>query len=108
MKLVVSGIANREIAAATQWLEDREPGLGTMFTAAMRRVFASIKENPLQFGPAPGFSHDEQVRIGLVKPFNYLVYFVTKETAQEVLIAAIHHGNRKPLRWADRLDQLDE
>jgi hypothetical protein len=47
--LIIGREAEAEIAAAQDWYDERIPGLGAEFIAAVKRVVAAIAENPFQY-----------------------------------------------------------
>jgi hypothetical protein len=62
--------AERELLDAERWYEDRKPGLGIEFRAALDEVLARVRALPLNFPKAHG-----DKRRALVPRFPYGLYF---------------------------------
>jgi toxin ParE1/3/4 len=82
--------AEREIAAAALWYEDRRVGLGAEFIAELRRTLTEISERPLSF-PIDYRS----ARRALLGRFPYKIYFVLLAADDIVVIAVLHAKQRK-------------
>lgn len=82
--LVVRRAARCDVGDAAEWYEKQKPGLGSVFAEAVESLLHEIAETPLRFPVADG-----DVRVALVQPYRYAVYFrVRLETV--VVIAVVH------------------
>jgi toxin ParE1/3/4 len=80
---------------AASWYEREREGLGSAFLARLRRTFARIETQPLQF---PQVTAD--IRRALVGRFPFGVFFVVEE--QTATVIAIMHLHRHPSSWRGR------
>lgn len=96
MKLVrVEPEVFADLAEASDWYEAQQPGLGTRFEHAMRKLFVMIGERPDSFRVEDG-----SVRSAFTEPFPYKVYYINLPA--EVRIFAVLHGARDPRSWRSR------
>ncbi|MFH0822324.1 MAG: type II toxin-antitoxin system RelE/ParE family toxin [Pseudomonadota bacterium] len=94
-RIVSEPRANLDVAAAFDWYENREPGLGKRFAEEVRATFDRIAESP--------FAYQEirsGIRRAIVRRFPYVVYFVVEPG--EVVVLAVLHVNRDPKEWQRR------
>jgi plasmid stabilization system protein ParE len=84
------------MAEAAFWYEQREPGLGDRFKAAVDATKLLIQEQP-----GLGAPHRRQTRMRLVKRCPYHVIY--RELEDKIVIVAVAHGKRLPGYWEDRL-----
>lgn len=94
-RLTLRPVARAEIEEAYGWYEERRPGLGTEFLAAVRDALAAVEEAPRRY---PVIRND--VRRAMVRRFPYSILYVAEPDATVVL--ACFHGRRDPRRWHDR------
>jgi len=87
--------AERELFDAERWYEDRKPGLGIEFRAALDEVLARVRALPLGFPKAHG-----DKRRALVPRFPYGLYFAL--VRDQVVVVGIVHGHRDPAVWTSR------
>jgi plasmid stabilization system protein ParE len=85
-------MARDEFDAGADWYEQRRPGRGAKFTAAVRVVLDRISEQP-DFYPQVF----EDVREALVKKYPYCVY--DRAESNQVLVLAVFHTARDPAVW---------
>jgi toxin ParE1/3/4 len=95
MTVVFLEEASLELQDAAQWYEESEPGLGVKFRNELEHVITRISQDPLLWAEQ---SHGYRRVNCPVFPY-YVAYFIR---GNEILIAAIAHGRRKPLYWKKR------
>ena len=93
--------AEADIQEASEWYEDREPGLGGRFLDELGSTFTKIRLSPLQF---PRIARS--LRRALLRRFPYTIYFVLSDDVS-VAVVAVLHQRRKPGIWKQRL-QLED
>lgn len=96
MKVRVVAAAERELAEAVDYYNEQRPGLGFEFASEVRNAFNRIAEFPDAWPP---FS--VRSRRCLVSGFPFGVLY--RSDADEILILAIMHLKRSPVRWQDRI-----
>ncbi len=84
-----------EIDEAFRWYEQKRPGLGDDFLAAIEEVF-----NRLRTMPQIHQTVYRDVRRALPKRFPYAVYYRVHDDRVEVI--SVHHSSRDPSRWQSR------
>ena len=89
---VIEDEAERELAAAVDFYEARESGLGLRFAREFRVFSKSICDDPKRFP----FASRQTRKARLPKPWPYSVYFVIKPHTFEIVISTIWHGARNP------------
>jgi plasmid stabilization system protein ParE len=89
-------LADRELAEAIQFYEDRVPGLGSRFHDHVRRAVDFLREFPLA---SPVL--DYGVRKRVVRKFPYNVLYSVED--DYLFILAVAHHKRRPNYWIDRL-----
>lgn len=82
----------RDVADAIAWYEQRSPGLGDRFRAAVDDRFDAIQENPERFGVA-----FDDFRFARVFRFPYVVLFRVRTEA--VHVVGVFHGASDPKKW---------
>lgn len=87
--------AKDEFDAATDWYEQRRPGLGTALVDRVREVFTRIAVNPQMHATVY-----QSIRKAVVRQFPYVVLY--KEEAGEVIVVAVFHTARDPSSWQSR------
>jgi plasmid stabilization system protein ParE len=87
--------AERELLDAEQWYEERGPGLGRQFRAAVDQTVASVSTSPLRF---PIVEADK--RRALVSLFPYALYFALVDDC--VVVVGVLHARRDPAVWKSR------
>jgi toxin ParE1/3/4 len=97
MRLELHPEALVEYEGAVTYYEDRQPGLGGRFVAAVEVAFDSIRENPARY---PFLAQDVQRRLTRVFPYAVL-YTVEPEY---ILVIAVMHCHQAPGYWRSRAD----
>jgi len=87
--------AERELLDAEGWYEDRRPGLGREFRAALDEVLARVRTLPHSFPKVHG-----DKRRALVPRFPYGLYFAL--VRDQVVVVGVVHGHRDPAVWTSR------
>ena len=97
MKLMVLSCAEQEFVEAVDYYNVECPGLSYEFAAEVRQTFSRITNHPEAW---PQFS--SRARRCLVDRFPYGVLYQVRDDC--ILIAAIMHLKRDPVRWQQRLE----
>ncbi len=97
MQLIIRPTAEMDVQEASDWYEEREPGLGASFLDELRNTFTRIRLMPLQFPNIRG-----GLRGALLHRFPYAIYFVTRDERRVVVIAVLHQ-HRSPSVLKKRL-----
>ena len=93
--------AEQELLEAACWYEQRRPGLGLEFLAAIRAAVELIQHDPAGGSRVPGVKDEVPARRIVLRRFPYAVVFLELET--EVRILAFAHARRRPGYWSGRL-----
>ena len=94
-RFIVRPQARLELAEASDWYDERNPGLGDEFLHAFDEAVVAIRRNPFQYQAIRG----KRRRVGLGK-FPYgLIYIVSDD---EIIVISCFHGHRDPSRWKAR------
>lgn len=74
--------AEAGLVADVDWYDEREPGVGSRFTDAVRAAIESAVEDPAAWAVLPGWEREPVVRSKTVTGFPYrVVYFVEDEVS---------------------------
>ncbi len=95
-ELIVGPEAEGEIAEARDWYDERVPGLGADFVAAVRNKITAIADNPLQYQPVW-----KLYRRAVLHRFPYLLVYAVSDHV--IRVVACVHGQRDPKDWQERL-----
>ena len=88
--------AERDVAEARDWYEDRSPGLGGQFVDEVDAAVQRLRENPRGYQVVY-----RGARRILLRRFPYkLVYVVRKD---DIVVVACSHGARDPQHWIGRV-----
>ena len=87
--------ARVELREARAWYDERQPGLGVRFAAAVELAVERIAETPLAYPKVRG-----ELRRAVLRRFPYAIYF--RVLPEFVIILAVIHGRRAPQRWQSR------
>jgi plasmid stabilization system protein ParE len=94
-RLVALPRADLDVAAAYQWYEREERGLGLEFIEQVRASYDRIAASPLQYQELRA-----GIRRALLRRFPYAVYFAVESDA--IVILAVLHASRDPEEWQRR------
>lgn len=86
--------AEAEALEARRWYEERRPGLGDEFGAAVDTTVTRLVERPLAFPRVRG-----ETRRAVLVRFPYALYF--RVTEENIVVLAVH-GRQNPTRWRRR------
>lgn len=96
-RLVFEPHAVSDLAAAFEWYEDKQRGLGAEFLAevalAVERAEAYPDSSPVVLGT---------MRRALVRRFPYGVFYILDE--EVIAVTAVIHARRDPSNWEERED----
>lgn len=99
-ELVVDKAAEDELTAAVSWYEDKRPGVGQDFLAAVDATFELLRRFPkigsLKRPNGPG----REVRSLRVEGFPFSVVY--RELPDGVYVVAVAHDKRRPGYWKNR------
>jgi toxin ParE1/3/4 len=84
-----------DLAAAFQWYEDRQPGLGREFMVAVEEKLGHVSTNPRRYQQLRG-----PARRAITRHFPYGIFFV-EEDSRVVVLGVLHHA-RHPKHWRAR------
>jgi plasmid stabilization system protein ParE len=96
MSVHVLPLAELDLAAASDWYETQEQGLGDKFTLAVEAVLKRVGTKPLQF---PKSSYG--TRRALVRKFPYAVHFQIQ--GDSCIVVAVLHQRQDVRRLEDRV-----
>ena len=96
LPIVFRRAARHEFDEAANWYEQRRPGRGAKFTAAVRELLGRIAEQPELYAQVY-----EDVREALVTRYPYCVYYRIDEG--RILVLAVFHTARDPAIWQRRV-----
>ena len=80
------------MAAAFQWYENEQPGLGLEFLDQLRTIYDHMAASPFQYQELRA-----GVRRALLRRFPYAVYFAVE--GGFVVVLAVVHASRNPGEW---------
>jgi plasmid stabilization system protein ParE len=89
--LIISSKAQKEIAQAWDWYEDRQQGLGDRFVKELTNRFHKIEINPDRFPKRYKNYHEATVLI-----FPYLIIYSINNRKKSVRIASVFHTSLHP------------
>jgi len=93
--LVLLPKAERDIAEAYAWYEERQRGLGEEFLRCIDACLASIGRNPELYA----FVH-ETYRRALARRFPYAVFYEYAEDT--ITVYSVFHCSQDPKKWRKR------
>jgi plasmid stabilization system protein ParE len=96
--VLIEDEAERELAEAVDFYDEREPGRGQKFARDVRHVFKTVCEDPERF---PRYSR--LARKAKVLDWPYSVFFAIKRETSELVIITVWHGARDPAKLRRRL-----
>ena len=103
MKARILSPALEEISEATLWFDSQRAGLGDEFWQSVDAMLLRIEENPLAFAKSEFATPDVDIRVAVVRRFNYVIHFLVE--ADEAQIVSVAHGARKPGYWLRRINK---
>lgn len=97
--LIIRPLAEADVQEASDWYEEREPGLGSQFVDEISDALVRVRRKPLQF-PDIG----RGMRRALLRRFPYAIYFILRDE-NKVTVLAVLHQHRNPNVWKKRLQE---
>jgi plasmid stabilization system protein ParE len=94
-ELILRPEAEAEIEEASNWYEERSPGLGAKFIGAAEMTLLAIRQNPFQYQAVSG-----QLRRVMLRRFPYGLLYVV--SGREITVVTCFHGRRDPKIWQER------
>ena len=94
-RLVAEPGADLDVAAAWQWYEDEQAGLGLEFLDELRATYDRIADGPFKYQDLRSGT-----RRALLRRFPYAVYFAVE--GDVVVVLAVLHVSRDPAEWQRR------
>lgn len=95
LEIIVRPEAELDIKDAYTWYEERTPGLGARFVAAVDEALALVSREPEIFQKVY-----RSLRRALIHRFPYAIFYVIKPDGIAVL--AVMHTARQPSKWKKR------
>jgi toxin ParE1/3/4 len=95
-QFIISAEAERDVAEAFAWYEERSTGLGDYFLDRLDACFTQIRQRPMMFEVVV-----EGYRRALLKRFPFAVFFELSD--DRILIDAVFHCSQDPEKWRKRL-----
>ena len=87
--------AQNEHAAAADWYESQQSGLGAEFVGAVAVALNTIADHPMRYAEVWG-----DVREAPLARFPYCVYY--RMRGARLIVIAVHHSARDPATWQGR------
>lgn len=92
-----------EISAAAAWYDEQRQGLGSEFWRLVDATLVEIRNSPRRFSKSEFATEGFDARFALVPKFHYVIHFIAE--SNEVIIAAVAHGARRPGYWLRRVQK---
>jgi hypothetical protein len=90
-----------DLAAAIDWYEGQEPGLGAVLLAEVEEVILGLRRGEQGSVVVPGVRREARVRRVLLDRFPYALVFIADE--HELQVLAVAHHKRSPGYWHGRM-----
>jgi plasmid stabilization system protein ParE len=94
-RLVAQPQVDLDIAAALDWYEKEQAGLGREFLDELRATYDRVVDGPLKYQPLRS-----GIRRALVRRFPYAVYVAVE--GEVIVVLAVLHASRDPAEWQRR------
>jgi plasmid stabilization system protein ParE len=94
-RLVAEPTVDLDVAAAFDWYENEEPGLGREFLGELDAAYERIAHGPLAYQDIRG-----GIRRALIRRFPYAVYFAIE--GELIVVLAVLHVAKDPAEWQRR------
>lgn len=96
-EVVILQPAQQDIRKAAHWYNDRDPGLGRRFTAAIRENIEVIKNYP-ESAPL----RYENIRTSPIEKFPFMIHYRVENKNHRIVVSAVFHTSLSPERWDER------
>lgn len=93
-RLIVSELAQWDIADATDYYEVKQQGLGKIFLISLKDTFRLIALNPFMY-----MRVYKVIRRALLKKFPYGVFYKIDSEKQEIIVYRVLSTFRDPKNW---------
>ena len=101
MRLELHPEARAELRRAALWCDERRPGLGDEFIAAVSAAFDRVGDAPESYPAWPGTrAAAPLIRKATIQRFPYVIAFEGHD--RHLLVLAVAHAKRRPLYWLTR------
>lgn len=97
-KAVILPFAKHDIKEAALWYNDKQNGLGKIFTQEIRKKIAFLKQNP-----ASSPIRYDNVKTAVLDIFPYMVHYSIDTQNKLLIISAVLHTSRDPDMWQREL-----
>jgi plasmid stabilization system protein ParE len=94
--LVLRPEAEAEIAEASDWYEQQNPGLGDKFIGVVDVTLSVLRQNPFKYQVVSG-----QLRRAKLRGFPYGLFYVVSD--RQITVVSCVHGRRDPKIWQERI-----
>jgi plasmid stabilization system protein ParE len=94
-ELIIRSCAEKDIADAINWYEEKVKGLGENFLISLDEVFQSILRNPEAFPKVY-----KEFRRALMSKYPYSIFYII--TRNKIIVIAVFHEKRNPEIWKNR------
>ena len=94
-RLVAEPRVDLDVAAAFDWYETEQAGLGREFLGELRAAYDRVADGPLKYQELRS-----GIRRALVRRFPYAVYFAVEGTV--IVVLTVLHASRDPAEWQRR------
>jgi plasmid stabilization system protein ParE len=98
-RVIIEAEAERELAEAVIFYDERELGLGQRFAREVREVFRKVSDDPTRY---PSASRRTRKAV-MPSPWPYSIYYAVKSETSEIVISSVWHGSRNPSKLRRRL-----
>jgi plasmid stabilization system protein ParE len=95
-KVTFHEAASAEVNEAAKYYEERVPGLGLLFLAAVEEATEKVLANPEAFQLV-----GDEIRHKLIRRFPYSLLYVIEP--DRIRVIAVAHQKRRPGYWSHRL-----
>ena len=85
--------ARRELAAAFQWYEERQSGLGDRFVETVMHKLSLIEQDPTRYP-----KRIKNYREAVVPVFPYLIVYRIHSKLKVVAVVSIFHSKQNPVK----------
>jgi toxin ParE1/3/4 len=93
--------ADEELREAARWYQEKRPGLGLEFLAAIGAALDLVQRHPAGGGRVPKVRDEIPVRRVVLHRFPYAIVFL--ELDAEIRVLAFAHHRRRPGYWRKRI-----
>ena len=92
--------AKWEIIEASEWYDERQPGLGDEFRQAVAHAMLKIGNSPRLYPRLEAYRTQREIRRFLLERFPFKIIYEVR--AEDAVILAVAHVRRRPDYWRRR------